>query len=319
MWLVVWRSGWHTVWSAVEPELKQRADDPDRVGATFGVGFDETVMNSATRRRRCRYITAAVDTATGQVIDVFDGRDANDLHKWVSAQPRGWRQNIRVVCCDPHEGYRKAIRALIAQGLLPAGTRLATDPFHIVRLANQAITRARQRTQQQTTGHRGRKGDPLYGIRKLLLMAAERLDPRGWQRLHQALKAGDPCDEVLECWQAKEQTRSIFKTTNPQTAVQRLDDTIAYCSDPDAPPELQALAGTLNRWHTETITSVATATTNARTEAANAKIKDIKRKARGYTNIGNYRLRILVATGHKPHQNTPTTRIRTHKTPLKRE
>ncbi|WP_419920084.1 transposase [Candidatus Poriferisocius sp.] len=118
----------------------------------------------------------------------------------------------------PHEGYRKAIRALIARGLLPANTRLTTDPFHIVGLPNQAITRCRQRSLQQTTGHRGRKGDPLYGIRKLLLMVAERLDHRGRQRTHQALKAGDPCDEVFECWQAKEETRSILKTTNPQIA-----------------------------------------------------------------------------------------------------
>lgn len=68
-----------------------------------------------------------------------------------------------------------------------------------MRLANQALTRCRQRTQNETTGHRGRKGDPLYGIRKLLLTGAERLDAAGLQRLRTALDQGDPYDEVADC------------------------------------------------------------------------------------------------------------------------
>ena len=123
-------------------------------------GFDETVMASATRRRRRRFVTAAVDAATGQVIDIFDGRDAADLRRWLQAQPRWWTEAVEVVCTDPHEGYRSAVASLLDSGHLPAGTEIAADPFHIVRLANQAITRCRQRTQAETTGHRGRKGRP---------------------------------------------------------------------------------------------------------------------------------------------------------------
>jgi transposase len=49
------------------------------------------------------------------------------------------------------------------------------DHFHAVRLANTVVDQVRRRTQQATLGHRGRKRDPLYRIRELLLMAAERL------------------------------------------------------------------------------------------------------------------------------------------------
>ena len=160
---------WRTVWSAVAEVAEQVAGDPDRVGAVARLGFDETVMSSATRRRRRRFITAVVDAADGQIVDVFDGRDAAGLRKWVSQQPRWWAGAVEVVCVDPHEGYRSAIRQLTRDGGLPAGAEIAADPFHIVRLANQALTACRQRTQTETTGHRGRKGDPLYGIRKLLL------------------------------------------------------------------------------------------------------------------------------------------------------
>ena len=37
-------------------------------------------------------------------------------------------------------------------------------------LANQVVTEVRQRTQHDVARHRGRKGDPLYDIRRLLLV-----------------------------------------------------------------------------------------------------------------------------------------------------
>jgi transposase len=55
--------------------------------------------------------------------------------------------------------------------------------FHAVRLANAVLDQLRRRTQQTTLGHRGRKQDPLYRIRKLLLTAQEQLTSRGRARL----------------------------------------------------------------------------------------------------------------------------------------
>ena len=52
------------------------------------------------------------------------------------------------------------------------------DHFHTVRLANAVVDQVRRRTQQATLGRRGRKRDPLYRIRKLLLTAGEQLTGR---------------------------------------------------------------------------------------------------------------------------------------------
>jgi hypothetical protein len=38
----------------------------------------------------------------------------------------------------------------------------------VVRLGFAAVDDVRRRIQQQLTGHRGRRDDPLYGIRRLL-------------------------------------------------------------------------------------------------------------------------------------------------------
>ena len=308
--------GWQTLWSAVEAAALEAVADAARVGPVAQLGFDETAMASARRLRRRRFVTAAVDAATGQVVDIFDGRDAAEVRRWVQQQPRWWADSVEVVCVDPHEGYRSAITSLLDDGGLAAEAKIAADPFHIVRLANQALTKCRQRTQTDTTRHRGRRGDPLYGAPKLLVMGSERLDGAGRERLRSALDAGDPYDEVADCWDAKEKVRSTFKTPDPEQGAGRLDDAIDWCAAPEAAPELHRLATTLRRWRAEIITSTATGTHNGRTEAANTEIKDIKRSARGFRNPHNYRLRILLAAGQKPRQTQPVTKIRTRRPSL---
>ena len=50
-----------------------------------------------------------------------------------------------------------------------------TDPFHVVRLAGEALDQCRRRVQQQTRRHRGRTGDPLCGARRTLHTGADPL------------------------------------------------------------------------------------------------------------------------------------------------
>ena len=61
---------------------------------------------------------------------------------------------------DPYAGYKAAVR-----DLAPQAVRVA-DRFHVQRLAAQALTEVRCRHQQELTGYRGRKGDPLWAVRR---------------------------------------------------------------------------------------------------------------------------------------------------------
>jgi hypothetical protein len=87
------------------------------------------------------------------------------------------------------------------------------DPFHVVKLANSKLDQCRRRVQNETFGHRGRKDDPLYRARRLLVKAHERLDERGNSKLRGLLAAGDPAGEVRMTWHAKEPPEA--STTSP--------------------------------------------------------------------------------------------------------
>ncbi|MDR6436785.1 hypothetical protein J2790_001906 [Paenarthrobacter nicotinovorans] len=58
------------------------------------------------------------------------------------------------------------------------------------------VDEVRRRVQQDILGHRGRKGDPLYGIRRTLQIGAEHLTDKQSPRLDAKFIARDPDHEV---------------------------------------------------------------------------------------------------------------------------
>jgi transposase len=73
------------------------------------------------------------------------------------------------------------------------------DPFHVVRLAGDALDECRRRVQQAIHGHRGRKADPLYSARRTLHTGADLLTSKQAQRLAD-LFAADEHVEVEASW-----------------------------------------------------------------------------------------------------------------------
>ena len=145
--------------------------------------------------------------------DIVAGRTAESAAAWFLRQSAEWRAGIRWAVLDMSGPYRTAY-----DRVLPNALQLA-DPSHVIRLANQRLDEVRRRTQNETLGHRGRKGDPLYRIRRLLTSASERISDRGRTRLRGLLDAGDPHGEVRCAWHAKETVRDIYGIDSPAVAL----------------------------------------------------------------------------------------------------
>ena len=159
------------------------------------------------------------------------------------------------------------------------------------------VDQVRRRVQQATLGHRGRKRDPLYRIRKLLLTAQEQLTSRGWVRLRAGLATGDPSGEVATAWQGKELLRAVYAADDLAHARAALDRFYHWAEGVEV-PELSRLAGTVRAWEAEILAFHATGgCSNGSTEAVNLLIKKVKRVGHGFRNFTNYRLRLLLHCG----------------------
>lgn len=281
---------WDTVMDAVHEYGTPLVDDPKRVGQVAQLGVDETAWLSATKDHPTIYATGLVDLRAKVVIDVIRGNSGKDLGSWLDRQPGWWLDAISVVATDLAESYRSGL-----SGRLDHAIRVA-DPFHVVRLGNRCLDTVRRRVQNQTTGHRGRKGDPLYRIRKLLLKGAERLDGTGVDRMLLGVRAGDPYDEVLGAWLAKESVRDVYLSDDPDDAALLLDKTIEGCRL-DLVDEVRSLGRTLSKWRTEILNHHKTGASNGPTEGLNLLVKKVKRAGHGFRSFRNYRLRILLHAG----------------------
>lgn len=283
--------GWHTVMDAVAYWGHALVEDPDRAPRSEAVGVDETKHLAAKGREPTRWISAICDIARRAVIDVIRGRGGPELDAWLAAQPAAWRAAVTATVTDLHEPFRQALARH-----LPNATAVA-DPFHVVGVGNRMVERTRRRVQQDTLGHRGRRDDPLYRIRKLLTLAAERLDERGQTRLRGLLDAGDPDGEVHEAWTIKELLRDLYTLWEaPEAARQWLDGLIDDCRAA-AGAEARGLARTLTQWREAILAWHTTGHTNGPVEGLNTLIKKVKRVAAGFRSFTNYRLRILLACG----------------------
>jgi len=295
--------GWATIMRAVADHGTPLVDDPTRLEDVTALGLDETSFLKATRRAPTRYVTGLVDLEQGRLLDVVADRTKAAVHSWLDARSRDWLAQIGTVALDPWRGYASAL-------VVPLGhARVVVDHFHAIKLANTVVDQVRRRTQQATLGHRGRKPDPLYRIRKLLLTAAEQLTSRGQVRLRAGLAVGDPTGEVAVAWQGKELLRAVYAASELAHARAALDRFYRW-SDGVGVAELSRLARTVRAWEAEILAWHATGgCSNGPTEAVNLLIKKVKRVGHGFRNFHNYRLRLLLHCGVR-WQTHRTARLR---------
>jgi Transposase len=148
-------------------------EDPGRLEGVAALGVDETSFLKATRLAPTRWITGLVDLEGGRLLDLVADRTRAAVDGWLSIRPRDWLAHIATVALDPWRSYASALAAPLGHATV------VVDHFHAIRLANTVVDQVRRRVQQATLGHRGRRHDPLYRIRKLLLTAQEQRTQRG--------------------------------------------------------------------------------------------------------------------------------------------
>lgn len=297
---------WWTIMNSVVEHGTPLVDDPERVGAVEMLGVDETSFLRANRWHATLYATGLVDLEDRIVIDMVRGNTAADLRRWTANADPDWLAGIQVVATDLAESFRAGLSPHLDHAIRVA------DPFHVVRVANRCVDKVRRRVQNETLGHRGRKHDPLYKIRKLLLTGSERLNEHGHDRVLLGLRVGDPHDEVLGAWLAKESVRDVYLTDDPAEAAVLLDKAITGCFADDV-PEIQSLGRTLAAWRTEILAHHATGASNGPTEGLNLCVKKVKRCGHGFRSFEHYRLRVLLHAGGVTWPTRPSPpRIRTH-------
>jgi transposase len=286
---------WHTVNDAVTTYGEALLEaDRKRLNQTSAIGLDETSFVRLGRYKHTSFATTVADVANHQIIDILPTREYVDVAGWIDAQPAAWKERIRFGALDMSRIY-----AAVYNVTLPKAAQVV-DPFHLIALANRTLDAVRRRVQNEQTGHRGRKDDPLYRARRALLRGEERLDEEASARLASLLELGDPGGEVAIAYRVKERLRDFYRTTNLEEARAMLEELRGHCEKRAMPPEIQKLGRTIRTWFDKICNHHIARVSNGPTESLNNLIKRVKRIGFGFRNFRNYRIRALLYAG-KPN------------------
>ena len=285
---------WHTVNDAVTTYGKALLEaDRKRLNQTTAIGLDETSFVKLDARHT-DYVTTVADVENHQIIEILPTRKYTDVAGWIDKQPAAWKERIRFGALDMSATY-----AAVYSVMLPKADQVV-DPFHLISLANRSLDAIRRRVQIEQLGHRGRRDDPLYRARRLLLMGEEKLKVEAAERLSSLLELGDPGAEVAIASRVKERLRDFYRTDDPDEAKAMLTELQAHCLKKAMPPEIQRLGRTIKAWFVKITNYHLARVSNGPTEALNNLIKRIKRVGFGFRNFENYRIRALLYAG-KPN------------------
>ncbi|MFD3800402.1 transposase [Kocuria palustris] len=141
---------------------------------------------------------------TARLFDLAPGRSGSAYRDWLDERGEAFRKRVEIATLDPFQGYKNAIDDQLEDATC------VLDAFHIVKVGTEAVDDVRRRIQQETLGHRGRTGDPLYGVRRILRAGRERLTPRQQNRLSAAFAAHPDHVAVEVAYQCAQDLRGVF-------------------------------------------------------------------------------------------------------------
>ena len=169
-------------WTVHRVLVAAAADALGPAAPTAMIGIDETRARSVRWllaevgwRRTDPWMTSIVDldpASRGGIIGLAPGRSGACVQGWLALQSSEFRAGVQVVAIDPSAPYAAGIRRSLPHA------RIVLDHFHLVMLANKALTDVRQRVSREEHDRRGRKQDPAWAHRRLLLRAGNTLSPK---------------------------------------------------------------------------------------------------------------------------------------------
>lgn len=255
-----------TFYEQLAIKLREKSNNP----WPTRIGIDE---HSWLRGRTGRsFVSLVVDYDNKRIFEAVEGKTALGLNENLAHIPG--RERVKEVALDLCDPFKKFAREMFPNA------RIVADHFHVVRLLNPALNKARTQITGDKRSHPGRR---------LLLLNGSRLEYFERRALHQWL---DHHPKLKELYFFKEALHKLYRIRGFNKAARaliKLTDQMAL-SNID---EIKTLRRTLMSWRNEILNYFINKTTNARTEGYNNLAKLLQKRAFGFRSFFNYRLRLL--------------------------
>lgn len=228
------------------------------------------------------YVTTFCDLQKHRIFELAKGRSEQALHRALMRM-KG-REQVQVVCIDLSSSYRSLVRKYFPNALI------VSDRFHVIRTVLKHFLDAWKQIDPAGRANRG--------LLSLMRRRADRLSPEQQKRLELYFEQ-NPAARII--YEAKEELCALLNIKHRTAracrplATQLLEWIQRLRQSPFK--AFQTLGKTLSSWRDEIARMWRFTKNNGITEGFHTKMELIQRRAYGFRNFDNYRLRVIVMCG----------------------
>lgn len=276
---LAWREkiGAATVARIYEAYTARKAKERQRLECPRMLGIDEHTLH-----RNGTYVTTLCDLKNHKVFDVAQGRSGSELAHYLKGL-KG-REKVRLICIDLSHPYRAMIRKWFPRA------RIVADRFHAVRIVMyhflDQIKELVPQIKYQRRYIRALRKRP----EKLSANQKEALQEL-FERHHFVKILYDEMRQICDLFNKKGQSKRSCRTL-AQDLFRHISQLRHTNWD-----KLHTLANTLEDWDEQIACMWRFSKNNSITEGFHRKMKLIQRRAYGFRNFNNYRLRVIAQCG----------------------
>ena len=237
------------------------------------LGIDEISL----RKGKQDFVLVLTNLDTAEVVDVLEKRTQEKLRARLEQLTEQERSQIGEVAIDMWEPYSDVCEELLPNAII------TVDRFHVAKAVNEELKKLKNQEKKQHP-------QVIKGAHYPLLKNQENLTHTQQEKLDQVYEA---CPALRMAHRLKECLRHIFEyPSTKEKAIQRLHKWSHIAEKEHLFPKFRK---TLSNWMDKIANYFQHRTTSAMVEGINNKIKLIKRRAFGFRNFGNFRLRVIAA------------------------
>lgn len=254
---------WPTVGNIIVRTVR-RHSLPLRLRRLVHIGIDEV-----SYRKGHRYLTLVADHLAGHIVWGAEGRSGQTLSGFFDAIGEDGCSRLEVITVDMCEAYLSEIRRRAPQA------RIVIDPFHVVKLANEAVNEVRRSQMRDLKGQLGARA--LKNTRWILLRDPEDLLVGEYATLASLAKVNRP---LYRAYLLKEALRGLYDLPAAE-ARRKLAAWLAWASRSRLKPFLK-LARTVRRYREGILAAIELGLSNGRLEGLNSKVRLLSHRAFGF-------------------------------------
>jgi transposase len=230
-----------------------------------------------------------IDHTNQRILEVLETREKPALKAWLKeGRASGLLAELEEVTTDMWDGFTMAVREALG-----GRVRLVIDRFHVMKLFQEQLNRARCEIQRKLPRE---AASELKGSRWLWTSNAENLTSEQRQELER-LKHRFP--ELASLAKHRDELRCIFEDRRIKTAAVATLHFRKWCRRGRllGCKALEPFYKTLENWMSKIANYFVSRSSNGRTEGFNRNLRTLLWRACGMTNFQHFRLRVLHALG----------------------